>query len=378
MRKEWKRMFWPAKATWFIPFALFAAIPALLAAQVAIDCPLRDQPYSIDTPLLDLLIKPEAKAALEREAPGLTQSYPPRFTKTEPPTFAAIMTPRSMASYKRILPGGLANLDRALRALPITAEDKQARCSRYDIDPPRIVMPKGKPRLLVFEKITGFRDGPSVETAGVALRAMAERNGWALVFTDQGGAFSPDILKQLDAVIWNNVSGDVLTVRQRDAFQTYIENGGGFVGLHGSGGDPVYFWDWYADTLIGARFLGHPEAPQFQEARITIEDRDSGIVSGLGAGWSMTDEWYSFMTNPRARGARVLAALDERSYNPGEALKMGDHPIAWTQCIGSGRSFYSAIGHRPETYSDSRHVALLERAIAWAAGEGETRCRGVP
>jgi hypothetical protein len=270
MRKEWKRMFWPAKATWFIPFALFAAIPALLAAQVAIDCPLRDQPYSIDTPLLDLLIKPEAKAALEREAPGLTQSYPPRFTKTEPPTFAAIMTPRSMASYKRILPGGLANLDRALRALPITAEDKQARCSRYDIDPPRIVMPKGKPSLLVFEKITGFRDGPSVETEGVALRAMAERNDWALVFTEKGAAFSPDILKQFDAVIWNNV------------------------------------------------------------------------------------------------------------YNPGEALKMGDHPIAWTQCIGSGRSFYSAIGHRPETYSDSRHVALLERAIAWAAGEGETRCRGVP
>ena len=55
-------------------------------------------------------------------------------------------------------------------------------------------------------------------------------------------------------------------------------------------------------------------------------------------------------------------------------LTMGDHPIAWTQCIGNGRSFYSAIGHRPETYTEPHHLKLLEQAIAWAAGFGEARC----
>jgi uncharacterized protein len=29
--------------------------------------------------------------------------------------------------------------------------------------------------------------------------------------------------------------------------------------------------------------------------------------------------------------------------------------------------FYSAIGHRPETYSEPNHVRLLENAIGWAA-----------
>jgi uncharacterized protein len=53
---------------------------------------------------------------------------------------------------------------------------------------------------------------------------------------------------------------------------------------------------------------------------------------------------------------------------------MGDHPIAWTQCIGDGRSFYSAIGHRPESYIEPHSVRLLEQGIAWAAGLGETRC----
>ena len=46
---------------------------------------------------------------------------------------------------------------------------------------------------------------------------------------------------------------------------------------------------------------------------------------------------------------------------------MGDHPIAWTRCVGRGRVFYSAIGHLPQTYSDPRYVTLLQNAVGWTA-----------
>jgi type 1 glutamine amidotransferase len=133
-------------------------------------------------------------------------------------------------------------------------------------------------------------------------------------------------------------------------------------------------------VLIGARFTGHPGNPQFQSARVVVADPMSGITRGLGAGWTMSEEWYSFAASPRAKGAHILATLDERSYSPigysGEDLRMGDHPIAWTQCIGKGRSIYSAIGHRPENYSEPNSLKLLENGIAWAMGQGETRCEG--
>ena len=85
----------------------------------------------------------------------------------------------------------------------------------------------------------------------------------------------------------------------------------------------------------------------------------------------MNDEWYSFKTNPRSAGATVILTLNEGSYKPdgmmGQNLRMGaDHPLAWTNCIGKGRMFYSAIGHRPETYSQPQHVTLLENAVDWA------------
>jgi type 1 glutamine amidotransferase len=243
---------------------------------------------------------------------------------------------------------------------------------------PKLTLPAGKgPRILLFDKINGFRDVPSVNGAREALTVMAARKGGRMVSTDQGGAFNPRTLAQFDAVIWNNISGDVLTLSQRKAFQTYLNRGGGYVGLHGSAGDPVYFWDWYPDTLLGARFAGHPMNPQFQEARIAV-DKAHPLAANLPDEWRMTDEWYSFKTNPRATGARVLLTLDESTYSRkgrfGEPLDMGaDHPLAWTRCIGKGRMFYSAIGHLPATYSHPQNVTLMEDAIAWVASRAVCR-----
>lgn len=374
------------RKTWFTLFAgtSVVAASASAGAPVAVDCPLRDAPYSIHSPLMDILLNPKAVAIANRHMGGNLDKLPPTFASTEAPSFSAIITLETVASMASLPKEDLVPLEQELAALEITAADRAARCARYDVEVPELNIAEGRPRLLLFEKMTGFRDGPSVEAAGVALRAMAGRNGWALVATDKGGAMTPELLAQFDAVIWNNVSGDVLTLTQRSAFENYVEEGGGYVGIHGSAGDPIYFWDWYVDDLIGARFKGHPMDPQFQDALVVVEDNDTGIGRGLPERWTMNDEWYSFKSSPRADGATVIATLDESSYQQvgryGQALSMGDHPIAWTRCVGNGRAFYSAIGHRPEVYAEPNHIKLLEQGIAWAAGGDNGMCenaRGV-
>lgn len=352
---------------------------ATAQAAPLVDCPLRDAPFSLASPLIDIMLSPAAKAVVDREVPEMLKGLPPFFASTTPPSFAAILTLREAAGFRRLPLDRLDGVGRALAAIPVTRADKLARCARYDSAPPRLDIPAGRPRILLFEKINGFRDGPSVDAAHAALTAIAARKGWAMVTTDQGSAFTPAILRQFDAVVWNNISGDVLTLGQRAAFRRYIENGGGFVGVHGSAGDPVYFWDWYADSLLGARFAGHPSAKQFQTARVTVEDASHPAVRGLPASWDMNDEWYSFKNNPRATGSRIIATLDETTYEPvglaGQNLRMGDHPIAWSRCVGKGRSFYSAIGHRPERYGDAIYVQMLEQALGWTAGLDGKDCQ---
>ncbi|MFD1612330.1 ThuA domain-containing protein [Sphingomonas tabacisoli] len=354
-------------------------LSATTAQAAGTDCPLAHQPYSSRTILADVLGDPAAKAVLDREAPELVSGFSRNFGgRPLPPGFARIL---SLESLLRTRPNGAAlasRLDTALGAVKLTPQAIRARCAGYDQTPPGLPANIKRPAILVFDKITGFRDAPSVNAATAALKAMAARRGWTIVFSDNGAVFNARDLARFDAVVWNNVSGDALTVRQEQALKSWLAHGGGFAGFHGSGGDPLYVWDWYADTLIGARFIGHPMSPQFQAARVIVEDSGSAITRGLGPGWTMTEEWYSFAASPRSKGAHILARLDESSYSPlgigGQDLRMGDHPIAWTQCIGNGRSFYSAIGHRPENYSEPNSLKLLENGIAWAAGLGETRC----
>lgn len=370
--------------------ALLAAVTVLGMASPAMarpvtDCPLRDRPFSSTSPLMDIILSPAASAAVDSVVPNMTKSMPPMFASKTPPSFAAILSVKEAAgmgarfardpsAYK--LPD-FAKIDAALAKVPVTAEDRVARCARYDNQVPRFTLRPGRPSVLLFEKINGFKDTPSVEAAHAAFIALAERKGWNIVATESGGAFNPATLRRFDVVVWNNISGDVLTLSQRRAFENYINRGGAFVGVHGSAGDFIYFWDWYVDTLIGARFIGHPMNPQFQDARVVVEARDHAIAKALPAEWTMKDEWYSFRTSPRATGATVIATLDESTYKPdgmaGQNLRMGDHPIAWTRCVGRGRSFYSAIGHRPETYTEPHYAAMLEAGLVWAMDRNACR-----
>ena len=359
-----------------VGFAVWGAPDAAHAALVR--CPQAHTPYSVDMPIFDVLLDPSARAAVEAAQPGLFGKIPAFFQVSKVPSFGTIITLRVAAQWVGTPADAIDRIDAAVKRVRVTRAASRLRCARYDADgtsPP--VGAVARPAVLIFDKINGFRDTPSVEAADKALDAVAARRGWTVIRSRNGSVFNARDLARFDAVIWNNISGDVLTVGQRKALRRYVEQGGGFVGIHGSNGDPYVAWNWYADGLIGARFIGHPDSPQFQEARVVVDDPASAIVAAQAPGWTMTEEWYSFAASPRASGAHILLRLDESTYNPKgfqRDLRMGDHPIAWTRCVGNGRSFYSAIGHRTESYVEPHAAKVLEEGIAWAMGRGTTKC----
>lgn len=248
----------------------------------------------------------------------------------------------------------------------------------YETAPPRLPAQLDQPAILVFSKTNGFRQDDAVRAANAALAAIAKNRGWSAFFTENGAVFNRTDLSRFAATVWNNTSGDVLTPGQKQAFRSYIENGGGFAGIHGAGGDPRYEWRWYVERLIGAQFKGHPLNPQFQRAVIHVEDPNDIAMTGLPKEWSRVDEWYSFEKSPRGEGVKVLATLDERTYSPKmlwKDISMGaDHPIIWKHCVGKGRVFYSALGHSASTYREPPHLSELEGGIAWAAGLAGDGC----
>jgi len=213
--------------------------------------------------------------------------------------------------------------------------------------------------VLVFTKTTGYRHA-SIPDGVAAVRALGEAHRFAVTATEDAGAFTPASLAAHQAVIWLSTSGDVLDPVQRAAFRSYVDAGGGFVGVHAAATTEVS-WPWYGG-LVGARFARHPDV---QPAAIHVEDAATDATAHLPARWEHTDEWYDFDANPRP-DVRVLMTVDESTYTGGT---MGtDHPITWCHPYAGGRSWYTALCHTPESFSDPRIRRMLLGGIRYAAG----------
>lgn len=202
---------------------------------------------------------------------------------------------------------------------------------------------------------------------------IAKERGWTVYNTENAAIFNDEQLAKFDVIFGNNCTGDNWNAEQRSAFINYMENGGGFVGVHGAAGTRKRFWDWYNTELLKADFVGHPLFPQIQDAIVISQYPEHPATQHFSERWQHEDEWYSFAENPRDQGARVLASIDESSYKAkafGQDLSMGaEHPVIWAHCINErGRVFYSALGHEGRTYERPEHQKMLAGALAWAAG----------
>ncbi len=221
-------------------------------------------------------------------------------------------------------------------------------------------------RVLVFSKTAGYRHA-SIPDGIAAVRELGAEHGFAVDATENAEHINPGLLRKYDAVVFLSTTGDVLDDEQQAAFEDYVQDGGGYVGVHAAA-DTEYDWPFYGG-LAGAYFESHPH---IQEATVQVEDRGNAATAHLGDSWVRTDEWYNYRTSPRER-AHVLASLDESSYQGG--TMEGDHPIAWCQEYEGGRAFYTGGGHTEESYTDPAFRKHLLGGIQYATGAVNADCR---
>jgi type 1 glutamine amidotransferase len=218
-------------------------------------------------------------------------------------------------------------------------------------------------QVLVFSKTAGFRHG-SISDGIALIQALGTANDFGVDTTENASAFTVANLAQYAVVVWLSTTGDVLDASQQAAFETYIASGGAWVGVH-SATDTEYGWPWYGQLIGGdAWFQSHPA---IQTATLDVEDQSHLSTAHYPSSLSFVDEWYNFQNNPRP-SVNVLVTIDESTYAPGGGAMGSDHPISWYHHFAGGRAWYTAMGHRTETYQDAGFQQHLLGGILWAAG----------
>ena len=200
--------------------------------------------------------------------------------------------------------------------------------------------------LVVFSKTSGYRH-ESIPNGVEAIQAIGEELGYTVIHTEN----SSDIVDlEYQVLVFMSPTGDVLNETEQHFLQSFVEKGGGFVGVH-SATNCEYEFDWYCDTLVGAKFDFHRAIKPLD---VEIVEAKHPSTMHLSNPWTRTDEWYNY--DPMPKNVIVLLEIEDED---------GRRPIAWCKRIKRGRSFYTGGGHTKESYAEPQFLLHLKGGIQW-------------
>ena len=156
------------------------------------------------------------------------------------------------------------------------------------------------------------------------------------------------------------------------AFQNYINQGkGGWIGFHHAtllgkfDGYPM--WNWFSIFMGDIVYKNY--IATFVQAKVNVEDAAHPVMKGVPSSFIVEkEEFYTYNKSPRPN-VRVLASVDESTYTPNSDIKMGDHPVIWTNPNVKARNIYIFMGHSPILFNSEAYTTIFRNAIFWAAGK---------
>ena len=155
------------------------------------------------------------------------------------------------------------------------------------------------------------------------------------------------VAEKIDGVIFANTTGE-LPLPDRDGFIKWIEDGHAFMGMH-SASDTFHPFRGYID-MLGGEFETHKaQVP----AELIAGDSAHPANAGIGAGWNLAqEEMYHIKSQERSK----VRALWYMRHDPNETTKEIFFPVSWCKKAGTGKVFYTSLGHREDLWSESAEI----------------------
>jgi len=225
------------------------------------------------------------------------------------------------------------------------------------------------------------------------MRAVGEASGaFKPVVSDDIAMYTPENIKQFDAIVLNNASGAWITPTAADmakaalkrhgadakevekvlrkSFLDFLDQGGGVVCIHFAiAANPQ--WPEFKE-LFGATFTGHPWT---EEVGVTVEEPGHPLAAAFGGkDFRIMDEIYQYGPPYDRSKVRVLMSIDPATTNMGPRWinrKQTDFALTWVKPYGKGRIFNTSFGHMASLYSNPQVLQFYLDAIQFATGDLE-------
>ena len=229
--------------------------------------------------------------------------------------------------------------------------------------------PDRRRKVLIYCRHEGEMHREGAVCGAVAFRLLGTQSGaYDPTVSDDPNMLDAKALARFDAVVFPGNSGRIygpepLAAQRRKNLVEFVKGGKGYVGTHSATGD-----------LAGGGFADHPWEliPGLAVGyALRVEDPSSPLckaLSGTTVVLPYHEEIYQYGGATRDT-LHVLLSLDLEKEMELGSRKDHDYPLAWVRRMGSGRVFYTGLGHSPKLYESPVLLRFLLAGVQYALGD---------
>lgn len=199
--------------------------------------------------------------------------------------------------------------------------------------------------------VQGGWDGHKPAEVADILAGLLLRNNFDVTISDTLDTYKNLNLNEFHLIVPNWTMGSI-TDEQLKPLMEAVSGGVGLAGLHGGMCDSFRNTPDY-QFMTGAQWVAHP-GNDGVTYNVHIDGETSPITEGM-SDFQVVSEQYYLHVDP---SNTVLATT-----RFGEVVM----PVVFTRHWGTGRVFYSSLGHTPEIVKMPETSLLMERGMLWAA-----------
>lgn len=186
-----------------------------------------------------------------------------------------------------------------------------------------------------------------------------ELEGASVTVSDTLDAYiNHDLKNEFDLIIQTWTMG---TIRpdQEKALLEAVKSGVGIAGWHGGLGDSFRNNTEY-QFMVGGQWVAHPGG--VIDYRVNITDHRDEVTKGL-TDFDMHSEQYYVQVDPNVKVLATTTFTDKSaSWIGGNII-----PVVWKKAYGTGRVFYSSLGHVAKDFNVPQVLEIQKRGIRWAS-----------
>lgn len=206
--------------------------------------------------------------------------------------------------------------------------------------------------------VWGGWSGHEPEQCASIAAGMLRREGFEVVVEDTTEAFADPALGGFDLIV------PVVTMAtiEREELRTLmsaVEAGTGLAGFHGQMGDSFRAEPDY-QFMVGGQWVAHPG--NIVDYTVEIARPEDAVVRGIGD-FAYRSEQYYMHVDPSNEVLATTRFTGEHCPWTRDVVM----PVLWKRRHGSGRVFYSALGHVASEFSHPQMSEILRRGMLWAA-----------